>query len=150
MNKFYSLGLLTSMVSLSLSKALNAALADNNIDLPHSQFVVLRILYFYDGISQLEIANVISKDAAAIKRTVDNLEAKGLVIRKQVRALKNSVCITETGRQLMPKVLEIAQSVIDRAFEGFSEESRADVTSMLATMYQNIEQKPLGGVLLKE
>ena len=76
MNDFYSLGLLTGIASLALSKALNTALLENNIDLPHSQFVVLRILYFHDGMSQLDIANMVSKDAAAIKRTVDNLETK--------------------------------------------------------------------------
>ena len=143
MNDFYSLGLLTGMASLALSKALNAALIENNIDLPHSQFVVLRILYFHDGMSQLDIANMVSKDAAAIKRTVDNLENKGLVVRKQVRTLKNSVCITDKGRELMPQVLKIADKIIEEALNSFSEESREQLFSMLKMIYQNIEKKPL-------
>lgn len=143
MNEFYSLGLLTGMASLALSKALNAALIENNIDLPHSQFVVLRILYFHNGMSQLEIANMVSKDAAAIKRTVDNLENKGLAVRKQVRTLKNSVCITDKGRELMPQVLKIADKIIEEALNGFSEESREQLFSMLKTIYQNLEKKPL-------
>jgi len=143
MNDFYSLGLLTGMASLALSKALNAALIENNIDLPHSQFVVLRILYFHDGMSQLDIANMVSKDAAAIKRTVDNLENKGLAVRKQVRTLKNSVCITDKGRELMPQVLKIADKIIEEALNSFSEESREQLFSMLKMIYQNIEKKPL-------
>lgn len=143
MNDFYSLGLLTGMASLALSKALNAALLENNIDLPHSQFVVLRILYFHDGMSQLDIANMVSKDAAAIKRTVDNLENKGLAVRKQVRTLKNSVCITDKGRELMPQVLKIADKIIEEALNGFSEESKEQLFSMLKMIYQNIEKKPL-------
>ncbi len=143
MGEFHSLGLLTSMASLALSKALNAALIENNIDLPHSQFVVLRILYFHNGMSQLEIANMVSKDAAAIKRTVDNLEKKELVTRKQVRTLKNSVCITDKGRELMPQVLKITDRIIEEALDGFSKESREQLFSMLKMIYQNIEKKPL-------
>ena len=143
MNDFYSLGLLTGMASLALSKALNAALIENNIDLPHSQFVVLRILYFHDGMSQLDIANMVSKDAAAIKRTVDNLENKALAVRKQVRTLKNSVCITDKGREFMPQVLKIADKIIEEALNSFSEESREQLFSMLKMIYQNIEKKPL-------
>ena len=82
MKDFNSIGLLLNKASVALSKSLNAAISANNIDLPHSQFIVLRCLYYNDQISQLDIAKLLSKDAAAIKRTVDELEKKRLVIRK--------------------------------------------------------------------
>lgn len=141
MKDFYSLGLLVSRASVSLSKSLNAALEKHSIDLPHSQFIVLRCLYFKDELSQLEIANLLFKDAAAIKRTVDLLEKKGFVVRQPVRTLKNSVCITEKGRSLMPLVLKIADTVIESALNGMEPDSQELLRMMLDKIYTNLERK---------
>jgi len=141
MEDFYSLGLLVSRASVSLSKSLNSALEAHNIDLPHSQFIVLRCLYFKDELSQLEIAKLLFKDAAAIKRTVDLLEKKGLVVRRQVRTLKNSVCITEKGKNVMPVVLKIADTVIEEALDGIEPDSRKFLRTMLDQIYTNLERK---------
>ena len=73
MDKLYSLGFLLNRTSVALGKTLNNKLQEADIDLPHSQFVVLRCIYYRDGLSQLEISNLLFKDAAAIKRTIDNL-----------------------------------------------------------------------------
>lgn len=139
MNDFYSLGLLVSRASVALAKALNQAITAGGIDLPQSQFIVLRCVYFKDGLSQLEIAHILSKDAAAIKRTVDNLEEKGLVVRKQVRTLKNAVCITEKGTELMPQLLQIADNTIEDALQGINSKQRDLLHSMLEKIYSNLE-----------
>lgn len=141
MDSFYSVGLLVSRASVALSKALNAAILADNIDLPHSQFIVLRCLYYQDEISQFDLANLLSKDAAAIKRTVDELEKKGFVKRKQIRNLKNSVCITDQGKALMPQLLEIADRVKDDALKGISEKERKLLKELLEKIYINTENK---------
>lgn len=123
MEEFISLGLIVNRAGTALSMALNAALMDAGIDLPKSQFIVLRCLYYKGDLSQLEIAKLLSKDAAAIKRTVDNLEQKGFVKRIPVRALKNSVQITEAGRAIMPDAIKIAKSVTAKATAGISSEA---------------------------
>lgn len=140
MDEFYSLGLLISRASVSLAKAMNNKLENNGINLPHSQFIVLRCLYFKDALSQLEIAKLLSKDAAAIKRTIDNLEKKGLVIRNQVRTLKNSVCITEKGKVLMPQVLKIAEEVISEALDGIEIGNQKLLRTMLDKIHSNLEK----------
>ncbi len=140
MEEFYSLGLLVSRASVSLAKAMNTRLSNRDVDLPHSQFIVLRCLYFKDGLSQFEIAKLLSKDAAAIKRTVDNLEKKELVVRNQVRTLKNSVCITEKGKLLMPKVLLIAEEVLVEALDGIEPEHQKLLQTMLDTIHSNLEE----------
>ncbi|MCC8173867.1 MAG: MarR family transcriptional regulator [Odoribacter sp.] len=141
MDDFYSLGLLLSRASVALAKAMNTNLEKNGIDLPHSQFIVLRCLYYKDAISQFEIANLLFKDASAIKRTVDLLEKKHLVVRKPVRALKNLVCITEKGKRIMPQVLEIADSVMNEALNGIETENRELLRVMLDKLYMNLEKK---------
>ena len=140
MDDFYSLGLLLSRASISLSKVLNSRLQLNGIDLPHSQFIVLRCLYYRDGLSQLEIAKLLSKDAAAIKRTVDNLENKGLVERHQVRNLKNSIHITEKAEHMMPEVLKIADEIISEALNGIDMDKNM-MFKALNKIYTNLENK---------
>lgn len=139
MDNFISLGLLINRVSVALSKSLNAALLSANIDLPHSQFVVLRCLFYKDGLSQLDIANLLSKDAATIKRTVDYLERKGLVVRKTVRTLKNSVCITEKGKEIMPQVLKIANETIEEALKGMNNDTRILLFTLLDDIHKNLK-----------
>lgn len=141
MDEFYSLGLLVSRASISLAKLMNTKLEDCCIDLPHSQFIVLRCLYFNDGLSQLEIAKLLSKDAAAIKRTVDNLEKKGFVVRTRVRTLKNAICITDEGKVLMPHVLKIADEVISQALNGIGGRDQTLLRTMLDTIYSNLEDR---------
>ena len=141
MDEFYSLGFLMHRASVALSKSLNAALGNSGIDLPHSQFIVLRCLYYKDGISQLEIANLLSKDAAAIKRTIDNLEKKGLVERRPVRNLKNSVCITDKGKGMIPQALKIGENVINEALRGDNKEDITLLKTMLESIYMNLGKK---------
>ena len=57
------------------------------------------------------------KDASAIKRSIDNLEKKGLVERKVVSRCKNNIYLTEKGRELMPEVIAVANKVFDMTTE---------------------------------
>jgi len=139
MDDFYSLGFLLNRASVSIAKAMNANLAANNIDLTHSQFIVLRCLYFKDGLSQFEIANLFFKDAAAIKRTIDFLEQKGLVVRKQVRTLKNSVCLTNKGRELIPQAMKIGDSLIEKVLSDIDTNNYELLRTMLDKIYINLE-----------
>jgi len=140
MEDLYSLGLLLNRASVSLAKTMNATLIAKNIDLPHSQFIVLRCLYYKDGLSQFEIANLLSKDAAAIKRTVDLLEKKEYVVRKQVRTLKNSVCLTDKGKKLIPEAMKIGDRLTAEALDGIKPENKRFLCEMLDKIYTNLEK----------
>jgi DNA-binding MarR family transcriptional regulator len=140
MDNLQTLGFFVDKASIALSKALNASLIAHNIDLSHSQFVLLKVLYYKDGLSQFELANLLSKDAAAIKRTIDELEKKNLVVRKQVRTLKNSICITDKGRDLLPQVFEIAKSVEDKALNGIEKENQDLLQQMLNQICINLKK----------
>lgn len=140
MNEFVSLGLLLNRVATAMSTTLNSALAEAGIDLPQSQFIVLRCLYYNGDLSQLDIARLLSKDPAAIKRTVDNLESKGLVKRIPVRTLKNSVSITEVGKALMPGALAIAKAASDKATAGLTTDELKVLRANLELINNNIKK----------
>jgi DNA-binding MarR family transcriptional regulator len=103
--KEHTLGFLLARTSNAIETYFNNVLRKNGINLPHSQYVILRCLHFKDDISQQELANLVYKDTAAVKRTLDILEKKGLVKRTPVTMRKNSVKMTSAGRELMPKVI---------------------------------------------
>lgn len=112
-----SLGFLLARALWALATALNTALKEQGIDLPNSQYIIMRFLYEQDGISQNRIATLMHKDAAAIKRSIDNLEKKGLVERRAVSRCKNNIFLTEKGRELIPEVIAIADKVFDMTTE---------------------------------
>ena len=124
-----------------MAKSLNDGFEVHGMDLSLSQYVVLRCLYSKYALSQLEIANMLSKDAAAIKRTIDLLEKKGLVTRTPVRTLKNSVSITEKGEKLMPQILKIADERIEKALNGIEPHDRELLQVMLDKIYVNLNNK---------
>jgi DNA-binding MarR family transcriptional regulator len=114
-----------------MARALNASLLQHGIDLPHSQFTVLRCISIEGEMRQRDLPNILSKDAAAIKRTVDYLESKGLVERITPRKQKISVQITDQGRELMPKVMTIAEDVCEIALKCISATGRGRLMRQL-------------------
>lgn len=112
-----SLGFLLARALWTLATALNTALKEKGIDLPISQYIIMRFLYEQEGLSQSQIATLLYKDAAAIKRSIDNLEKKRLVERRAASRCKNNIYLTEKGRELMPEVITIANKVFDMTSE---------------------------------
>lgn len=136
-DKIYSLGLVVSMADNAMAKCLARRFKEVGIDLPHSQFILLRALYYRDGMSQLEAANLLSKDAAAIKRTVDYLESKGLIERRQVRPLKNALFLTERGRSVIPAAIKVADGLIGEIFGDMPADKRQRLMAALRTITNN-------------
>jgi DNA-binding MarR family transcriptional regulator len=136
--KQHTLGFLLARTSNSMAMYLNSVLRKEGIDLPHSQFVILKHLYFQDGISQQELADLVFKDTSAIKRTLDILEKKGLIERIPVTLRKNSIKITDAGRALMPKVMDCLEKSKETYLQGISEDEYRMLTGILERIYQNI------------
>ncbi len=137
----YSLGYLLDRTLWALSNSLNIALKAESIDLPHSQYIVLRTLFEKDGMSQNEIAAHLHKDAAAIKRTVDYLEQKELVTRKAVAHNKNNVFLTEKSIRLRGKILSVVDKVFADALSGISEEELLDGIRFLEKIYKSASEE---------
>ena len=74
-----SLGFQLGKALWALSATLNATLKENGIDLPTSQYIVMRFLYRQDGISQNRIATLLYKDAAAIKRSIERYRVARII-----------------------------------------------------------------------
>jgi DNA-binding MarR family transcriptional regulator len=138
-NKEHTLGFLLARAANSMAMYLNSVLRKEGIDLPPSQYVILRCLYVNDGVSQQELADAVFKDTAAIKRTLDILAKKGLIERVPVTMRKNSIMITDEGRELMPKVMDCLEKSKETYLHGISSDEYNMLVGILERMYQNIK-----------
>ena len=109
----------------------------NNIDLSHSQFILLKTVYFKEGLSQKDLSNILYKDIAAVKRTIDILEAKELVEKVRVTLCENEIKITEKGRELLPWLMEFLNEAAPRFFSGISSDKLEEIKSVLRTVQKN-------------
>ena len=93
---------------------------------------MLRLIYTVDEpLTQIKIAAILKKDAAAIKRTVDLLERKGLVSRQAQNGRTNYILPTEAAIAIKDRLIGIADETLQNIFGGFSAQELALFTDIL-------------------
>ena len=107
-SKSPALGCLIGKAYQTMLSQLNSALKEAGLDITTSEYLVLRALYSSEGIQQCEIAQMVGKDKAAVCRCVSGLEKKGLVRTECVSHKCLRVFLTDKGREIEPKVMEVA------------------------------------------
>lgn len=132
-----SLGYLMDRTLWVMSNTLQTALKEHGIDLPHSQYTVLRTLFEHNGLSQNEIAVLLHKDAAAIKRSIDYLEKKDFVFRKPISGCKYGIYLTDYGEKLKPQIITIADNTFKSLLSGISNETYQIGLSFLESIYKS-------------
>ncbi len=138
MEKYYTIGFMCERLVGAIEKAFSQLLINAGSDLTPTQFVVLRCLYYNDHQSQLSIANLLSRDAAGIKRNIDKLEEKGLAKRIVVASNKNEVAITELGKEKFMELDKLACLLVDQALTGVTPHQRDITLKVLDKAFQNI------------
>lgn len=108
-----TLGFLLYRASWAMSYFLKENFKKENIDLPHSQYIILREIYEKEGLSQREIATILHIDVSAVKRTLDNLEKKGLIVRQPASLCKNSIILTPRALEMKGKIVTTADKTIE-------------------------------------
>ncbi|WP_342304331.1 MarR family transcriptional regulator [Methanolobus sp. ZRKC5] len=109
------------------------------IGLSAGQFFVLMVLSHDQGITQDTLAWRLLIDKGSIARAVRILEDKGFIRRITDESNRRAVLIylTETGEQLIPKVLKIDQELEETTLSGFTEEERTHAKVLLHKIAQN-------------
>ncbi|HZG17785.1 MAG TPA: MarR family transcriptional regulator [Candidatus Bathyarchaeia archaeon] len=140
MNLEESFGFILNNTGRRVTQLLNLHLQPHEITT--EQFSLLRRLNEQDGISQKELAKRVGKDQTNITRILDQLERKGLVIRKPNQEDRRSFLayVTDEGRALDEILVPIEQEVIRKVLADLSEEN----VRHLKTLLTRIEQKASG------
>ncbi len=91
--------------------------------------------------NQQDLCNATFRDKPSITRLVDNLEKLSLVKRnasKQDRRM-NIIALTEEGRELEEKCMEIANTTLNEALEGVTNGQIEIAKEVLQTVYDNLK-----------
>lgn len=107
------------------------------------QWSVLARLGEEDGISQKDLAFRVSKDQTNVTRILDQLERKGLIVRKPNPEDRRSYLpfVTEEGRRLYEKLVPIEEEVVAAVTAGISPEETDALIKLLARIADNAAEK---------
>lgn len=118
-------------------KKLNKLFVENDIDLQHSQYTVLKVLWCKDGLSQSQLSNILGKDPAAISRALNYLEGKGYIKRKSLNGKTKGVYLTDYADSKKNEIEHIAELVTEISTKGMNDEQREILKELLTEIYCN-------------
>ncbi len=106
-----------------------------------SQVSVLAQLWREDGLTQKEIAERLQIKPPSLTGLVDTLVSRGWVLRKEDEkdARIKRLYVTEEGRELSFKSLEVAKEMEDILCKGFTVEEKQLLFCWIKKMYTNLD-----------
>ncbi len=132
---------MTGKASTAIARRLQKNFKQAGVDITVEQWSVLYHLWKADGMNQQDLCNATFRDKPSITRLVDNLEKLSLVKRnasKQDRRM-NIIALTEEGRELEEKCMEIANTTLNEALEGVTNGQIEIAKEVLQTVYDNLK-----------
>jgi DNA-binding MarR family transcriptional regulator len=109
-------------------------------DVTPEEWVILNRLWEQDGLSQNELADRTIKDKTTVTRFLNNMEAKGLVIRKPNKedGRFKKIHLTSTAQKLRPVLIKIAQGMLTEVSSNLSEANLHEVLTLLEKIEKNL------------
>ena len=116
---------------------LGKALEEANLNVTVPEYLILRSLYFRDGLQICELSDMVGKDKGAVSRCVKGLAAKGYVETEQVSHKCLKVYVSEEGRLIEPEIMKLAQARHDALASILTPDERKVFLSTLQNIIQN-------------
>lgn len=106
-----------------------------------SQWSALRVLWQYEGLSQVELAQRMMVEKASLTPVLAAMEAGGLITRRRNLEDKRKVKIylTTAGRGLRGKVLPLGARINKRATRGLTAQETQTLHALLAKVMANLD-----------
>lgn len=103
------------------------------------QFLFLRVLMFNEGVNQSELSSMLNIDKATTARAIRRLAEKGYVLRHSDRGDGRSyrLYMTDSGRKIALEIRELGKRVEEMLTEGFSDEEKKTLLSLLERAAKN-------------
>ncbi len=128
----YEIGLLLRRAHRKAAEAFNDALKP--LDVQGRHFGVLLLLRRLGPLSQRQIMDHLGSDKSAMVRTIDDLEAADLCVRKPAEHDRraHAVALTPHGEEVFTRVERVARAVGKNLLADFDPAERAQLTKLLA------------------
>jgi DNA-binding MarR family transcriptional regulator len=115
-----------------VNQARNAFLNDMErelapLNITSSQFMVVVGIAHERARTLTEFSHFLGYDSGAMKRLLDRIEDKGVIIRRRcdIDRRLQILELTDAGRELYPRIMEVARRVHAKTLEGFTPEEAA-------------------------
>lgn len=117
----------------------------NQLNLTTGQPKVLSILLKKEGYLQKDLAKRCHVEPATMTSILKNMESKSLIYKHQesVSGGKRaySIYLTDEGREMASKVNEIVDASEEICFQGFTEEEKQQLLTLLGRIQGNLEHQ---------
>ncbi|MFT5833926.1 MAG: DNA-binding MarR family transcriptional regulator [Cognaticolwellia sp.] len=139
-NPLEQIGFLIARTHRTMLNTLQQRLADNGFDITSEQAIIIMTLYQEDGIAQQEIANAVFKDKSSVKRLIDNMERKNLIVRvpDQNDRRNKLIYLTHGGKALREEMSKVAICVLNDAQENIDKEEIKICKKVLRQIFNNL------------
>ncbi len=113
------------------------------IGMRYSYRHVLKPLMENDSLTQLELVKITNLKAPTISITLRNMEREGIVSRckNETDRRETHVAITDKGKKMYKKVLEVLAKAEDKMLEGMTEKELKAMRSALNKMSSNLRSE---------
>jgi DNA-binding MarR family transcriptional regulator len=128
----YEIGVLLRRAHRKAAEAFNDALKP--LDLQGRHFGVLLLLHRHGPLSQRQLIDHLGSDKSAMVRSIDDLEALDLCVRKPAEHDRraHAVALTPHGERVFVRAERDAREVSRALLAGFDPAERAQLTGLLA------------------
>jgi DNA-binding MarR family transcriptional regulator len=132
---------MTGKASTAIARRLQKNFKQAGVDITVEQWSVLYHLWKNDGMSQQDLCDATFRDKPSITRLVDNLEKLKLVKRVASKTDRriNQVFLTEQGKTLDEQTMQLANTTLNEALMGVSQDKVEIAKEVLQVVYDNLK-----------
>jgi DNA-binding MarR family transcriptional regulator len=125
---------------LNLLRRISINKATANIDLYFGQLPIMEYIINNEGCTQKEIADILKVTPASIAISTKRMQKSGLIYKKtdENNLRRNSLFVTEYGRELSQMYREQVDNLDKTVFKGFSNQELLVMKNHLDRMINNI------------
>lgn len=141
-NPLKEIGFIIARTHRTMLNTLQQRLVDNNFDITAEQAVIIMKLCQKEGVSQQELADALFKDKSSVKRLIDNMERKNLIVRvpDQNDGRNKLIYLTHGGKALRVQMTEVAICTLDEAQANIDTEEIKICKKVLNQIFNNLSK----------
>lgn len=127
----------------TMLNTLNQRLAEKGLDITSEQAIVIMRLGIADGMTQQELADATFKDKSSIKRLIDNLIRRNLIVRIADQNDKRSkrIYLTHGGKALRENMALVAKGVLSQVQDNIDTQEMETCKKVLTQIFENLNNQ---------
>ena len=136
-----NIGYLMNRTGLRMKLVLQKTFNEQGYSLTAEHYGILQKLYESDNLTQVELANLLSKDKPNITRIIDVMEKNNLVQRNADPndRRKYLIGLTPYAKSIKEELFSIVKTIKKKAYQGLSTSDLTMLKTHLNRIFENLE-----------